>query len=107
MSRSSIEWQEDIIDCLSNTTYDDPMPVRDIAEIIGMNESHISCPRTRKLILNAMKNFNKPIGSDNRGYYIIRTAQEMQRYLNQLLQRQIATSERIDIVYNAYHGRYA
>lgn len=106
MSRSSIEWERDIIDCLSNTTYADPMPVRDIAEIIGMDESHISCPRTRKLILKAMKDFNKPIGSDNRGYYIIRTGQEMQRYLNGLLQRQIQISERIDIVYNAYHGRY-
>jgi hypothetical protein len=106
MSRASIEWERDIIDCLSNTTYDDPMPVRDIAEIIGMQESHVSCPRTRKLILKAMKDFNTPIGADGRGFYIIGSAQEMQRYLNQLLQRQIATSERIDIVYNAFHGRY-
>ena len=106
MSRSAYEWEKDIIECLSNTTYDDPIPVRDIAEIIGLRESHVSCPRTRKYILSAMKDFNTPIGSDGRGYYVIRTAQEMQRYLNQLLQRQIATSERIDIVYNAYHGRY-
>lgn len=106
MSRSTYEWGRDIIDCLSNTTWDDPMPVRDIAEIIGLHESHISCPRTRKMILKAMVDFNTPIGADYRGFYIIRTAQEMQRYLNQLLQRQIATSERIDVVYNAFHGRY-
>ena len=104
---STLEWEERILDCLSNTTYNDPMPVRDIAEIIGMEESHPSCPRTRKLILKTMQDFvsqKKAIGSDGRGYYMINNEHEMQRYLNSLLNRQIAITKRIEITYNAFYG---
>ena len=102
--RSKREWCRDISDCLQGTSYDDPMPVQDISEIVSLKD-YESCPRTRKLILEAMKEFNIAIGSDHRGYYLINTAQEMQRYLNSLLDRQIAISKRIDIVYKAFHGR--
>jgi hypothetical protein len=102
--RSSSEWGQDILDCLEGTSYDEPMPVKDISEIVGINDGE-SCPRTRKLILEAMKEYNVPIGSDNRGYYIINTAHEMQRYLNSLLRRQLGITQRIEIDYNACHGR--
>ncbi len=100
------EWCVAIKDCLSGSSYDDPMPVRDISEIIGMHESNNSCPRVRKLIKDTMKYFNLPIGADYRGFYIIRTAHEMQRYLNSLLKRQIGITDTIDICYEAFHGRF-
>ena len=80
------------------------MPVRDIAELANIRESHITCPITRKLILKAMMTEGVAIGSDHRGYYTIRTAHEMQRYLNKLLKRQIAITERIEAVYKAFHS---
>jgi len=105
MNRSSIEWETDIVDCLSNTSYENPMPVRDIAEIIGMDESHPSCPRTRGLIKKAIDDFHAPYGSNNKGYYLIRNKHEMQRYMNRLLDLQIAVSKRIESVYRAFNHR--
>ena len=96
--------QKEIILVLENIRYDNPMPVKDISDLLGIRDG-MTCPKTRKLILAAMKTYNVPIGSDNRGYYTIRTAHEMQRYLNSLLQRQIGITERIDTVYKAFHGR--
>lgn len=106
MKRSKKEMCKDIVDVLFGTSYDNAMPIRDVAEICQIHESHVSCPRTRKLVKDAMKYFNVPIGAHNKGFYIIRTAQEMQRYLNRLLQIQIATSETIDITYEAFLGRH-
>jgi hypothetical protein len=105
MNRSSIEWEQDIVECLSNTSHDNPMPVRDIAEIIGINESEPSCSRTRGLILKAINDISAPIGSNRNGYYLINTKHEMQRYLNDLLNRQIAISKRIEAVYKAFNNR--
>jgi len=101
--RSSYEWEQDIIDCLSGSSYENPMPVRDIAEIIGMTESHPTCPRTRELILKAMVDFDVAYGANNKGYYKISNKHEMQRYMNLLLDKQIAISKRIEIVYNAFN----
>lgn len=102
MSTSKLEILKDIKDCLSGTSYDDPMPIRDVAEIVGINESHVSCPRTRKLIKDVMTKYNIPIGACHRGFYIIRTGHEMQRYLNLLLRRQLGITETIDICYHAF-----
>ena len=103
---SSYEHERDIIDCLSNSTYENPMTVREIASICGINEGNDqSCSKTRILILKAMEDFNTPVGSCYRGYYLIRSAHEMQRYLNSLLDRQVAISNRIEIVYNAFNSR--
>jgi hypothetical protein len=102
--RSSQEWEQEIIDVLRGTTPEDPMPVRDIADIIGINDG-TSCPRTRKYILSAMKRNNVAIGSNRRGYFLIRTAKQCQEYLNELLGRSVALSERVKITWYAFHGR--
>ena len=85
MNKSKKEICKDIVECLSDTSYALAMPIREVAEICQIHESHVSCPRTRKLVKDAMKFFNVPIGAHNKGFYIIRTAQDMQRYLNRLL----------------------
>jgi len=96
------EWCKEIKRVLQGTSYDRPVTVDEITERIGMFDER----RTRRYILETMKLYNFPIGSDGRGYFRIRTAQEMQRYLNALLKRQIAISERIDVCYDAFHGRF-
>ncbi len=106
MKDLKLENLNQIHNCLCGTTYDDPMPIRDVAEICGIKESHVSCPQTRKMIKDVMKAYNMPIGADHRGFYEIITAQEMQRYLNSLLQRQIGITDTIDVCYNAFHERY-
>lgn len=101
MSQKEIQ---DIYECLKGTSYDDPMPIRDVSEICKIKESHVSCPQTRKLVKKVMKIYNVPIGASHKGYYIIRNAHEMQRYLNLLLRRQLGITKTIDICYHAFHG---
>ena len=95
--------EKEVLLVLKDTTNDEPMPVRDIKELLNIRDGE-TCPRTRKLIYNAMKNNGVPIGSCQNGYFIIRTGHEMQRYLNSLLKRQIGITERIDTVYHAFHS---
>jgi len=101
--RSAIELEKAIIDVLEGTTQREPIPVRNITSIIGITDGE-SCPRTRKLILSAMKNNNVAIGSNRGGYFLLRSEKEMQEYLNELMSRQIAISKRIEITYYAFHG---
>lgn len=101
--RSKIELEKGIIDVLQGSSQRNPITVRNIAGIVGINDSE-SCPRTRKLILSAMKNNNVAIGSNRKGYFLLRSEKEMQEYLNELMQRQIAISKRIEITYYAFHG---
>lgn len=101
--RSKIELEKGIIDVLQGSSQSNPITVRNIAGIVGINDSE-SCPRTRKLILSAMKNNNVAIGSNRKGYFLLRSEKEMQEYLNELMQRQIAISKRIEITYYAFHG---
>ena len=101
--RSRIELENAILDVLDGTSPDNPMTVREIADIVGINDSG-SCSRTRKLILLAMKDNNVAIGSNKNGYFLLNTEKEMQEYLNGLMARQIAISKRIEITYYAFHG---
>ena len=99
----SFRLQKEVLLILADTTNAEPMPVRDISELLGIRDGE-TCPQTRKIIYNAMKTYGVPIGSCNKGYFIIRTGHEMQRYLNSLLKRQIGITERIDTVYHAFHS---
>ena len=85
-------------------TMDYPVKVREISLALGLSESDPSCPATRKKIWEAIKEGN-PIGCNGKGYFIIRSDKEMQSYLNSLMRRQIALSERITDVYRAYYGK--
>lgn len=95
--------EREVLLILEGTTNEEPMPVRDIAELLNINDCK-TCRRTRKLIHSAMKKHGVPVGSCTKGYFIIRSNHEMQRYLNSLLKRQIGITERIDTVYHAYHS---
>jgi len=95
--------EREVLLILADTTNAEPMPVRDISELLNINDGE-TCPQTRKIIYNAMKNHDVAIGSCNKGYFILRTEHEMQRYLNSLLKRQIGITERIDTVYHAFHS---
>ena len=70
---------EKIHDVIKDTSWASPMRVKEIAERTGIHETHPSCPRIRKLMKDVMKTYNMPIGADHRGYYRIRTGQEMSR----------------------------
>jgi len=97
---------EDLTDYLwaCEATENNPMPVKEIAAFLVMQEKSDSKPQTRKLIAMAIDK-GHPIGSNNKGYFMLRTEKEMQKYLNNLMQRQIALSKRILGVYNAFHNR--
>jgi hypothetical protein len=86
----------------TGATYESPVTAREIAGVLGFSDARA----VRKVMIRAMKKSNKAIGADTRGFYYIRNAHEMQRYLNSLLKRQIKITERIDTVYNAYHKRF-
>ena len=86
----------------NNANYENPVTAWEIALDLGFRDDR----SVRKNMLKAMKGSNKAIGADTRGFYLIRNAHEMQRYLNSLLKRQIGITERIDTVYNAYHKRF-
>lgn len=101
--RSAIELEKAILEALQGSSQSDPITVRNISGIVGINDGE-SCPRTRKLILSAMKNNNVAIGSNRGGYFLLQTEKEMQEYLNELMSRQIAISKRIEITYYAFHG---
>lgn len=81
-----------------------PVPVKEIAAFLLMEEKTPSCPQTRELIRQAIKQ-GHPIGSNTRGYFIIRNEKEMQKYLNSLMSRQVALAGRTLDVYNAYYNR--
>ena len=87
---------------LVGANYDKPVTAGEIAEALGYADDR----GVRKVMMRAMKSTNKAIGADTRGFYLIRNAHEMQRYLNSLLKRQVKITERIDTVYKAYHKQY-
>jgi len=87
---------------LVGANYERPVTAAEIAEALGYADDR----GVRKVMMKAMKSANKAIGADTRGFYLIKNAHEMQRYLNSLLKRQIKITERIDTVYNAYHKKF-
>lgn len=66
----------------------------------GIIETDKTYPKTRALIRELIDE-GYCIGSKSTGYYLMQTGKEIQIYLNSLLQRQIAISNRIAAVYHA------
>lgn len=91
---------KDVIDVLKlhKASWKKPLTAYEISCDLGLYEYN-SCPQTRKLIKQATETYDVPIGSCRRGYFIINTAQEMQRYCNDLLERQVGLSDRIESTY--------
>ena len=77
-----------------------PMTAFCIANRCGISEGSESCPKTRKIIRDLTAD-GYTIGSSSAGYRMLSTGKEVQGYLNDLLKRQIAISQRIADVYDA------
>jgi hypothetical protein len=87
-----------VLGLLKNRT--SPITAKRLSVQAGIDETDDTCPKTRKLIRDLIRD-GHCIGSDRTGYKLMQTGQEVQEYLNSLLQRQIALSKRIADV---YHG---
>lgn len=73
---------------------------KDLALQAGIIETDETYPKTRKIIRELIDE-GMCIGSNNNGYYIMQSGKEVQVYLNSLLKRQIAISNRIAAVYHS------
>ncbi|MHC4640091.1 MAG: hypothetical protein ACYS32_00500 [Planctomycetota bacterium] len=93
-----------ILDCLKRRST--PITARRLADCADVDwyDASGTRPYTRKLIRELISEGN-PIGSNNKGYFLLRSDRETQRYLNALLQRQAALSQRIaDVFYGKMGG---
>ena len=77
-----------------------PLTAKELAYQVGVVEAHDSCPKVRKAIRSLIDD-GYCIRSTSKGYEMATTAKEVQEYLNSLMQRQIAISNRIAAVWNA------
>lgn len=68
-----------------------------IAKLIGINEDDTHA-KTRSLIENTMEQYKIPLGSNTKGYFIIETVEEYDRYVNNLESRQKGIEKRKDNV---------
>lgn len=80
--------------------------VKNIAERLGVfNENGLTNPGTRFKIKEVIEEFNMPIGSCSRGYYLIETENELSSYIENLNSRIKGIKDRILKVKNAYKSR--
>lgn len=89
---------------LEGITPDYPISANTLAVVLRIPETHATCPNTRACVRAAIQS-GVPIGSNSKGYFMITSEQQMQVYLNRLLQRQVKLAARITDVYRAYYGR--
>jgi hypothetical protein len=73
---------------------------RDLAWSAMIEESSDTYPRTRALIKEMIQD-GELIGSNSKGYFNMRDAHEIQRYMNALMKRQIGLGKRIQAIFNA------
>lgn len=57
-----------------------------IAHKLGIDEDDTH-PKTRKLVLECMKEYQLPVGATNRGYFIITSEEELDEYVDNLNKR--------------------
>jgi hypothetical protein len=77
-----------------------PLTAGDLADKVGISEMSDTCPTTRGYIRSLIDD-GYCIGSSRKGYEMLTSGKEVQKYLNSLLKRQTAISVRIQKVYNA------
>jgi chromosome segregation and condensation protein ScpB len=77
-----------------------PLTAAELATLAGVAEVSDTSPTTRGYIRSLIDD-GYPIGSTRQGYELMFTGKEVQEYLNSLLKRQIAISNRIQKVYDA------
>jgi len=101
MSNSNCASEELIIKSLRNMR-GTPIKAEYLSNRAGILETDETYPKTRKIIRSLIDE-GHCIGSNNYGYYLMQSGKEVQSYLNSLLRRQIAISNRIAAVY--YSGK--
>jgi len=77
-----------------------PIKAATLAKVVGLKETDTTCPTTRDHITGLIAD-GLPVAAGNSGFFLINAAGEMQTYLNSLMKRQIALSQRILNVHNA------
>jgi hypothetical protein len=72
----------------------------DLAQFANISEMSDTCPVTRGIIRD-MINDGELIGSNSKGYFIMKDGKEVQQCLNALLKRTIGINKRIQSIYDA------
>jgi hypothetical protein len=94
--------------CISMACEERPVTVATLAPCSdphGQDRKRPTCPKTRKLIRELITE-GKAIGSNSKGYFPIETGEQLQRYLNKLLKRQVAIAGRISDVHKAFFKNF-
>ena len=87
-----------VLTVLKNSAF--PLTAAELADEAGIAEVSDTSPTTRGYIRSLIDD-GYPIGSTSQGYSLMFSGKEVQEYLNSLLKRQIALSNRIQKVYDA------
>jgi len=87
-----------------DVTEDFPVPVKALAAIAGIDDKE-SCPKTRKIILEMIEKDKVAIGSNTKGYFLIKTEKEMQKVFNGWMRRQLAMTHRMQALYDAFYSK--
>lgn len=82
---------------------DNAITSRDIQSLLMVNDTE-SRPETRKLVRSVMRKTNVPIGSNNGGYYIIATADDLDEYMDRLDETIMGTMKRSNEVFQAFYA---
>ena len=94
--------KERIINLLKSSTEARPITARQLSNQCSRYEDG-TAPQTRGLIRELISE-GYPIASNRKGYYMIRSGKQMQKYMNDLAGRIAGISQRIHDVYTAYIG---
>lgn len=96
---------EEIIDTLRfhGATESNPVPAWIIADFLELDKNDKTCRSTRKAIRRAVEEGAR-IGSNGKGYFLLKNKKQCQKYLNSLMTQMVRLSERIALVHNTMQG---
>jgi len=72
--------------------------VAEVASLVSTHSFDFSCSPVRAAIREIIENKQLPIGSCNKGYYLIETEQERSQVINDLMSRIIGIQARIGLI---------
>lgn len=83
----------------------DPVTSRELAEVFGTDRLD-STPRTRHILREVLRTRRIPVGASARGYFLIRTPEELDAYLGNLNLRIAGIAERVALTRLAFGEFY-
>lgn len=92
------------LNLLATGTKDKPIVSDQIASVLGINDG-VANPKTRKLVLKVIQAFRIAIAANSRGYWVIRSEQEMIDYVAKLDTRAAQIKYRSELVYDCWYER--